>query len=208
MLTPPPNPLSSSLSVGSAFVFNICFLAILFLTVLATSSAAALGPAVRTAGNFAILSKAGVSTVPPSVITGNVGVSPISSTGPTGFSLTLASNGESATSGQVTGELFAASFSTPTPSTLTVAIGDMGTAFTDASGRTGANFTNLANAWIFQVTGALTLAAGAKVVLAGGAVSSNIVWVATGTVPLALTSRTAATANSRPLAQPSVAHAA
>ncbi|KAJ7445184.1 antifreeze protein [Mycena galericulata] len=249
-------------------VFNICF-----LTALA-SSVAALGPAavnLRTAGNFAILSKAGVSTVPPSVITGNIGVSPISSTGLTGFSLTLASNGESATSGQVTGELFAASFTTPTPSTLTVAVGDMGTAFTDASGRTGANFTNLATgaigglvltpglykwtsavnigsavtisgaatdsenypalvpdttnsltifpAWIFQVTGALTLAAGAKVVLAGGAVSSNIVWVVTGTVNAAagahiegvvlgktsITLQTGATANSRLLAQTSVA---
>ncbi|KAJ7512975.1 antifreeze protein [Mycena galericulata] len=230
-------------------VFNICF-----LTALA-SSVAALGPAavnLRTAGNFAILSKAGVSTVPPSVITGNVGVSPISSTGLTGFSLTLASNGESATSGQVTGELFAASFTTPTPSTLTVAVGDMGTAFTDASGRTGANFTNLAtgaigglvltpglykwtsavnigsavtisgaatDTWIFQVTGALTLAAGAKVVLAGGAVSSNIVWVVTGTVNAAagahiegvvlgktsITLQTGATANSRLLAQTSVA---
>ncbi|KAJ7512986.1 antifreeze protein [Mycena galericulata] len=230
-------------------VFNICF-----LTALA-SSVAALGPAavnLRTAGNFAILAKAGVSTIPPSVITGNVGVSPISSNGLVGFSLALASNGESATSSQVTGELFAASFAVPTPSTLSVAVGDLGTAITDAFGRAGANFTNFGtgaigglilvpglykwtsavsigsavtisgaatDTWIFQVSGTLSLAAGAKMVLVGGAVASNIVWVVTGAVTAAagahiegvvlaetsITLETAATANSRLLAQTSVA---
>ncbi|KAJ7100075.1 antifreeze protein [Mycena belliarum] len=221
----------------------------------ALNGVAASGPAavnLRTAGNFAILSKSGVSTIPPSVITGSVAVSPISSGGLTGFSLILDPSGQSATSSQVVGKLFAASFSSPTPATLTVATGDMGTAFTDATGRANPNFTNLASGaiggltlapglykwtslvsigsdvtisgkatdtWIFQVTGTLSVAAGKKMVLKGGALSKNIVWVVTGAVTAAagshlegvflgqtaITLQTGATANSRLLSQTFVA---
>jgi len=228
--------------------FTVCFLT-------ALSSVAALGPApvnLRTAANFAILAKTGVSTVPPSMITGAVGVSPISATGLTGFSLTVDSTGQFSTSGQVTGKLFAASYATPTPATLTVAVADMGTAFTDATGRVNPNFSNLASGaigglilapglykwtsgvtigsdvtiaggatdtWIFQVSGALSIAAGKKIVLAGGALPANIVWVVTGAVSVAagahaegvilgktsITLLTGASANSRLLAQTAVA---
>ncbi|KAJ7100080.1 antifreeze protein [Mycena belliarum] len=221
----------------------------------ALSSVAAKGPAavnLRTAGNFAILAKTGVSTVPPSVITGSVAVSPISATGLTGFSLTVDPSGQSSTSIQVVGKLFAASYAAPTPSTLTTAISDMGTAFTDATGRANPNFSNLANGaiggltlapglykwtspvsigsdvtisggatdtWIFQVTGTLTVAAGKKMVLKGGALAKNIVWVTTGSVTVAsgshiegvvlgktaITLQTGATANSRLLSQTFVA---
>ena len=41
-----------------------------------------------TAGNYVILSKAGISTVPVSAVTGNLGVSPAAATAITGFSLT------------------------------------------------------------------------------------------------------------------------
>jgi len=54
------------------------------------ASAAALGPEpvhLGTAEDFTILAKSGVTTVPPSVIVGNVGVSPIAQTALTGFSL-------------------------------------------------------------------------------------------------------------------------
>jgi hypothetical protein len=78
-------------------------------------------------------------------LAGAVGVSPIAATGLTGFSLTVDSTGQFSTSGQVTGHLFAASYSAPTPATLTAAIGDMGTAFTDATGRVNPNFNNLAS---------------------------------------------------------------
>jgi len=223
---------------------------------LALDSAVALGPAavnLRTAANYAILSKSGVSTVPPSVITGNVGTSPIAATGLTGFSFTLDPTGEFATSAQVAGQLTAASFTVPTPSTLTVAVGDMGTAFTDATGRVSPNFTNLGangaiggliltpglykwttsvtvgsqititgaatDTWIFQVAGTLTVVAGMKMVLAGGALASNIVWVVTGAVSAqagahiegvvlgktSISLLTGATANSRLLSQTSVA---
>ncbi|KAJ7063716.1 antifreeze protein [Mycena amicta] len=224
-----------------------------FLTAL--SSVYAVGPAavnLRTAANYAVLAKAGVSTVPPSVITGAVAVSPIAATGLTGFSLTVDSTGQFSTSAQVTGKLFAASYAVPTPATLTTAIADMGTAFTDATGRVNPNFSNLASGaigglilapglykwtsgvsigsdvtisggatdtWIFQVTGTLTIAAGKKMVLAGGALASNIVWVVTGSVTAAaashiegvvlgktsITLQTGTTANSRLLAQTFVA---
>jgi hypothetical protein len=96
-----------------------------------------------TAGDFAILAKTGVSTVPTSVITGDVGVSPIARGALTGFSLTLDSSGEFATSVQVTGKVYAADFAVPTPSTLTAAVSDMDTAYTDATGRADPDFVEL-----------------------------------------------------------------
>ena len=42
-----------------------------------------------TASNFVILAMTGISTVPSSIITGNIAVSPIASTAITGFSLII-----------------------------------------------------------------------------------------------------------------------
>jgi len=170
-----------------ANTFAICLLT-------ALSSVNALGPApvnLRTAANFAILAKSGVTTVPPSVIVGAIGVSPIAATGLTGFSLTVDSTGQFATSGQVTGHLFAASFAAPTPATLTVAIGDMGTAFTDANGRVNPNFTNLGSGAIgglilvpglYKWTGAVSI--GADVTISGASTDTWIFQVA-GTLSVA-----------------------
>ncbi|HEX7601240.1 MAG TPA: ice-binding family protein [Polyangiaceae bacterium] len=88
-----------------------------------------------TAGNFVILSKAGISTVPASVITGNIGVSPVAATYITGFSLIADSSNVFSISPQVTGKVYAADYAVPTPSNLTTAVGDMQLAFTDAAGR-------------------------------------------------------------------------
>ena len=88
-----------------------------------------------TSGNYAILAKTGIDTVPPSVITGDIGCSPAAATYITGFSLTADSTTKFATSPQVTGEVFASNYTSPTPSALTTAISDMETAFTDAAGR-------------------------------------------------------------------------
>jgi hypothetical protein len=87
------------------------------------------------AGTFAILAKSAVSTVPTSAVTGNVGVSPAAATAITGFPLTPDSTNVFSTSPQVTGKLFASDFALPTPANLTLAIGDMQLAFTDAAGR-------------------------------------------------------------------------
>ena len=88
-----------------------------------------------TAGNFAILTKTGVTSVPPAAITGDVGTSPIAATAITGLALTADATNAFSTSRQVTGKIYAANYTSPTPSNLTTAIGDMQHAFTDAAGR-------------------------------------------------------------------------
>ena len=87
------------------------------------------------AGDFVILAKAGISTVPQSVITGNIGVSPIARGGMTGFSETMDPTNTFSTSGQVVGKMFAADYSVPSPSNLGIAVLDMQAAYTNAAGR-------------------------------------------------------------------------
>ncbi|CAE8725449.1 unnamed protein product, partial [Polarella glacialis] len=79
----------------------------------AIASVSATGPGVvdlDTSGDFAILSKAGISAVPMSAITGRV---------------------------------HAADYADLTPSQMTVAIGDMEIAYTDAAGRANPDFVEL-----------------------------------------------------------------
>jgi hypothetical protein len=78
-----------------------------------------------TAAGYAILAKSGISTVPTSAITGNLGVSPAAATYITGFSLTADPTNVFSTSPQVTGSVYAADYTAPTASNLTTAIGDM-----------------------------------------------------------------------------------
>ena len=99
-------------------------------------------PSIRTApinlgaaGDFAILAKTGISSVPNSVITGDIGVSPIDSTAITGFSLTQDATTQFSTSTQVTGKAYAPDYASPTPSNLTTAVSNMETAYVDAAGR-------------------------------------------------------------------------
>jgi hypothetical protein len=87
------------------------------------------------AGNYVILSKAGISTVPDSAITGNIAVSPIAATAITGFSLTADSTTEFSISEQLTGKAYAANYGVPTPALLTTAVSNMEAAYTDAAGR-------------------------------------------------------------------------
>jgi hypothetical protein len=90
---------------------------------------------LRSAGNYAILTKTGISTVPASSITGDIAVSPITATAITGFGLILDSEGEFSTATQFTGKAYAAAYAEPTPFLLTTAVGDMETAYADASSR-------------------------------------------------------------------------
>lgn len=96
-----------------------------------------------TAGNYVILAKTGISTTGTTDITGDIAVSPESQTALTGFGETLSSDGTFATSPLVTGQLFAADMTSPTPTTLTTAVSDMETAYTDAAGRSNPDFTEL-----------------------------------------------------------------
>lgn len=104
------------------------------------------------AGTYPILAKSGISTVPDSVVTGNIGVSPIDSTAITGFSLTMDSSDEYATSDQVNGRVFAADYAAPTPSKLTTAVGDMEAAYSDAAGRSDPDVTELGGGDISGLT--------------------------------------------------------
>jgi len=108
------------------------------------------------AGGFAILAKSGISTVPTSAVTGDIGVSPIDSTAITGFSLMHATASPFATSVQITGKAYAPDYADPTAANLTSAIGDMQTAYTDAAGRSIPDFTELGAGQI----GGLTLVPG------------------------------------------------
>ena len=166
-----------------------------------------------TAGNFAILSKTGITNVPTSIITGNVGSSPIS-----GASIGV-------TCAEVTGTIYSTNASGPLPcrivgpSVLTTAVSNMEAAYTDAATRTPATGVELnigggtvttqtlapglytwttpvsitgdltlsggaTDIWIFQVTGTLSIDAGKSILLSGGALPENIFWQTTQTVNL------------------------
>jgi hypothetical protein len=83
----------------------------------------------------------GISTVPDSVVTGSIAVSPIAANAITGFSLTSDSSGEFSTSDQVVADgnvasmVYASDYISPTPLTLISAVNDMHAAYEDAKGR-------------------------------------------------------------------------
>jgi hypothetical protein len=98
---------------------------------------------LKTAGTYVILAKSGISTVPASEIIGNIAVSPITVAAITGFGLILDSSGTFSTATQVTGNVYGPDYTSPTPSELTTAIGDMETAYTDAAGRPNTDSANI-----------------------------------------------------------------
>ena len=138
-----------------------------------------------TAGNFAILSKDGITNVPTSAITGNIGASPITAAAMnnvtcseivgTIFGVDAAYVGSGATA------CFAGNPPAANKTLVDNAVLDMGTAFNDAKGRTTPNFVDLGAGNI----GGLTLAPGlykwttgvsiaTDVTISGGA---NDVWI-------------------------------
>jgi hypothetical protein len=167
------------------------------------------------AGNFAILSKSGVTDVYKSTITGNVGSSPI-----TGAAILV-------TCTEVAGTIYTVNAAGPlpcyvkNPSMLTTAVSNMQTAYTDAAGRSNPKFVNLGagniggktlkaglykwtsnviiptnvtisgsstDVWIFQVAGTLNMSSAVRITLSGGAQAKNIFWQAAGAVTLGTTS--------------------
>ena len=149
-----------------------------------TGSSAALGPApvlLGTAGNYTVLAKAAISTVPTSAITGDIAVSPAAATFITGFDLVLDATTLFSKSTQVTGQVTAASYTAPTPTLLTVAVANMEGAYTDAASRPNPNFLELGTGNIggrtlvpglYKWTSTVTIPT--NVTLAGGA---NDVWI-------------------------------
>ncbi len=166
------------------------------------------------AGNFAILSKTGITSVYKSSITGDIGTSPI-----TGAAMVL-------DCGEVTGNVYSVDAAGPacittSASMLTTAISNMQTAYTDAAGRTTPDFVNLGagniggktltpglykftssvvipadialeggpdDVWIFQVSGNLDMSSAVNVTLSGGAQAKNIFWQVAGAVTFGTTS--------------------
>jgi len=98
---------------------------------------------LRTAGQYVILAKSGISTTGTTAIVGNIGVSPIAATAITGFALVMDATNTFSRSPLVTGKVWAADYAPPTPANLTTAVLDMQTAYTDAAGRTLPDFTEL-----------------------------------------------------------------
>lgn len=111
-----------------------------------TIEAVAEGPQpvdLGTAGNFVILAKTAVSTTGATSVVGNIGVSPAAASFITGFSLVADPSNVFSLSDLVTGNVYAANYAAPTPANMTAAISDMETAYTDASGRTSPDHTEL-----------------------------------------------------------------
>ncbi|MFA5928207.1 MAG: Ig-like domain-containing protein [Candidatus Margulisiibacteriota bacterium] len=186
-----------------------------------TATVALLPVNLGTASGFVLLSKAGISSTGTTAITGKVGVSPIDSTAITGFGLIMDSSNTFSTSSLVTGRIYAADYTPPTPADMTTAISDMETAYTNAAGRVSPTATELGagdisgltiapglykwgtgvlmstdvvlnggpnDVWIFQISGDITMAPGARITLTGGAVASNVFWQSYGAVILDTTS--------------------
>jgi len=114
----------------------------LFLVLFLSQAVSAVDPGavnLGSAGDFAILTKSGISTTGTTSIVGNIGVSPIDSTAITGFGLIMDPSNTFSTSSLVNGKIYAADYTSPTPTKMTTAISDMEAAFTDAQGRTHTN---------------------------------------------------------------------
>jgi len=184
-------------------------------TVAAAAASVIPGVDLGLASNFAILSKAGVTDVYKSTVTGDVGSSPI-----TGAAILLSCP-------EVVGTIYSVDAAGPLPSSvnnpsmLSTAVSNMEAAYTDAAGRINPDFLNLGagsigsltltpglykwtstltiptdvtlnggpnDVFIFQVAGTLTMASAVKVILTGGVQAKNIYWVAAGAVTLGTTS--------------------
>jgi hypothetical protein len=88
------------------------------------------------AGEFVILATSEISTTTPSVITGDVGLSPGTTTSISGFALTTNETNGFSKSPQIHGSIYCADHAPPTPSELDAAVEDMALAFDEAKGRT------------------------------------------------------------------------
>jgi len=167
------------------------------------------------AGDFAILSKTGVTDVYKSDITGDVGSSPI-----TGAAVLVSCS-------EVVGTIYTVDAAGPLPCRVTnatrlgTAVLDMQAAYTDAAGRVNPDFLNLGagniggktltpglykwstsliiptdvtisgsptDVWIFQVAGTFIMSSAVRITLSGGAQAKNIYWVVAGTVTFGTTS--------------------
>jgi Ice-binding-like len=101
------------------------------------ASCVSLGAAnnLTTAAGYAIFSDTGITNVPTSNITGNMGTA-AAATSITGFALDLPAASPFSTSAQVNGKVYANNYAVPTPANMTAASTAMGAAYVSASTRT------------------------------------------------------------------------
>ena len=167
------------------------------------------------AGDFAILSKTGVTDVYKSSVVGDVGSSPI-----TGAAVLVSCS-------EVVGTIYTVDAAGPLPCRVTnatrlgIAVLDMQAAYTDAAGRVNPDFLNLGagniggktltpglykwttaliiptditisgsptDVWIFHVPGTRNISSAVNITLEGGALAKNIYWQTSGAVTLGTTS--------------------
>ena len=96
-----------------------------------------------TAGSYVILAQTAVSGNASTSVTGNIGVSPVTSTAITGFALVLDSTlGTFSTSTLVNGSVFASDYVEPTKTNLTQAVLDSDAAYEQANSRVEASAVN------------------------------------------------------------------
>jgi hypothetical protein len=197
---------------------NTCLTGIALLGLAGSAFAAGPGPApvnLRSAGDFVILTKSGITDVPTSAVTGDVGTSPI-----TGAADLL-------TCAEVKGLVYSVNAAGPDPcyikdpTILTAAVLNMVTAYADAAGRSNPDFTELKrgdiggltlapglykwsttvsiptdvtlsgsanDVWIFQIAGNLIQSNGVTIHLSGGAQAKNVFWQVAGLSMLGTTS--------------------
>ena len=208
------------MSIASVAAISMAASTLAVVAVTGVSGASAATSALQapvslgSAANFAILSKSGVTNIPASVVTGDVGSSPI-----TGAAIGLKCT-------EVRGTIYTVNAAGPLPcrvpaaTRLTSAVGAMGTAYNDAAGRKLPNALNLGageiggrtlapglykwtsnvsistdvtlrggpnDVWIFQVAGTLKQAPAKKVILSGGAQAKNVFWQSAGGVTIGTT---------------------
>jgi len=135
-----------------------------------------------TAANFAILSKTGISVTGTTAIVGDIGVSPTAATYITGFGLIMDASGTFSISSLVTGKVYAADYTDPTPTNMTTAVSDLETAYTDAAGRTLPDYTELYSGDLTGKTltpGLYNWSTGVLVSAAGATISGSAsdVWI-------------------------------
>ena len=149
-----------------------------------TGTTAAAGPApvgLGTSGNYVVLAKSAVSTIPTSAVTGDIGLSPAAASFITGFSLVADSTNVFSTATQLTGKAYAADYAVPTPTNLITAVSNMESAYTDAAGRVNPDFLELGSGnlggktlapGLYKWTSTVTIPT--DVTISGGA---NDVWI-------------------------------
>lgn len=119
-----------------------------FVWTFTSGTGLAKGPAMvnlRSAGNFVILSKSGITNVPTSDITGNIGASPITATAMNNVFCTEIDGTIYGADDAYVGSGVRPCFAGAAPDNTLVAnaVLDMGTAYTDAAGRTSPDFSEL-----------------------------------------------------------------